>query len=498
MASEGKIKMKKILALAVSFMAFAAAAAPKPQLTLHQLCTGNAVFQRNVDRYPIKGLAKKNAKVEVSFRGKTVSVTADDKGNWCAYLPSGEAGEGFELKAVSEGESVVSGNIAVGDVWLVAGQSNAGFTVGWFKQGAEWSKDSDYPLIRYQKQTWQPPHMRKDDAWRVLNSETVKDFSATGFFFSKEVFKKQKVPTGVIVSAVGGTVIKSWVPESALEEVPHAKATLIDPYRKAVEKYEKEKLEKPEKPPRYPHRSYSGLFNQLVARLKGLPIAGVIWYQGEADAMFAAGHIYREYLEALVKSYRAHFDNEKLPFFVVEIPYYGSHYIWSDLRDSQRVVADKMEGVHLVSILDLGDLKDIHPPKKPELGARLAAVADKVVYGADTVAVGPLYDSMSVVEDRAVLKFKPDSLGGGLVASDGEALRGFQVAGADRKFVEADAVIDGDSVVVSSPKVKKPVAVRYGWNPPKGGVNFFNKAGYPCGLFRTDNFRLPTERTLGK
>lgn len=490
--------MKHIIAALLAIVSLGLSAAPKAQLKLHQLYTDNAVFQRGVAKYPIKGYAKKNAKVEITFRGTTVTATADDKGGWCAYLPSGEAGEGFELKVVSDGESVVAKNIAVGDVWLVAGQSNAEFTVGWFKQGVEWAKDGDYPLIRFQKQTWQPPHMRKDDKWRVLGANTVKDFSATGFFFSKEIYKKHKIPIGVIVSAVGGTVIKAWISESALIEIPHAKNTLIDPHKKALAEYESKKAKNPEKPPRYPFRSYSGLFNERVARLKGLPISGVVWYQGEADAMFAGGYIYREYLEALVKSYRAHFANDKLPFIVVEIPYYGNHYIWSDLRDSQRFVADKLDGVHLVSILDLGDLKDIHPPKKPELGARLALVVDKVVYGGNGVHTGPIYDSMNVVDNKVILKFKPESLGGGLVSCDGKALRGFLVAGADRKFAAASAVIEGDSVVVSSPKVKVPVAVRYGWYPSDGGVNFFNKAGFPCGLFRTDNFRLPTDRTPKK
>lgn len=490
--------MRHILATLFVFASLGLIAAPKAQLKLHQLYTDNAIFQRGVAEYPIKGYAKKNAKVEITFRGKTVAVTADDKGAWCAYLPSGEAGEGFELKVASDGESVVAKNIAVGDVWLVAGQSNAEFTVGWFKQGVEWAKDCDYPLIRFQNQTWQPPHMRKDDKWRVLGANSVKDFSATGFFFSKEIYKKHKIPVGVIVSAVGGSVIRSWISESALAELPHAKKTLIDPYKKALANYEIEKAKNPKKPPRHPLRSYSGLFNERVARLKGLPISGVIWYQGEADAMFAGGHIYREYLEALIKSYRTHFANDKLPFLVVEIPYYGSHYIWSDLRDSQRFVANKLDGVQLVSILDLGDLKDIHPPKKPELGARLAAVADKVFYGGNGVHTGPIYDSMSVVDNKAILKFKPESLGGGLVSSDDKALRGFLVAGADKKFTAATAAIEGDSVVVSSPKVKVPVAVRYGWYPSDGGVNFFNKAGFPCGLFRTDNFRLPTDRTPKK
>lgn len=494
--------MKKIVVLLLlltpAFIFAADKKNSKPQLKLHQLYTDNAIFQRNVAKYPIKGLAKKNAKVVITFRGETVTTTADDKGNWCVYLPSGEAGEGFELKVISDGENIIAKNIAVGDVWLVAGQSNAEFTVGWFKQGAEWSKDSDYPLIRFQNQTWQPPYMRKDDAWHVLSPNTVKNFSATGFFFSKEIYKKHKIPVGVIVSAVGGTVIKAWISESALEQIPHAKTTLIEPHKKALENYEKEKAKNPEKPPRYPFKSYGGLFNGRIARLKQLPLSGVVWYQGEADAMFAGGHIYREYLEALIKSYRAHFNNEKLPFFVVEIPYYGSHYIWSDLRDSQRFVANRLNEVHLVSILDIGDLKDIHPPKKPELGARLAAVADKFVYGGNGVATGPQYDSMNIVSNRVILMFKPNSLGGGLISNDAKPLRGFLIAGANKKFVDAQATIEGDCVVVSSEKVKNPVAVRYGWYPPKDGVNFFNKAGFPCGLFRTDDFRLPTDRTSSK
>lgn len=494
--------MKKIIAalsLLIPAVIFASGAkSSKPQLKLHQLYTGNAVFQRNVIKYPIKGFAGKNSKVVVTFRNNTVTTTADDKGNWCAYLPSGEAGEGFELKVVSDGECVTAENIAVGDVWLVAGQSNAEFTVGWFKQGAEWSKDSDYPSIRFQKQTWQPPHMRKDDAWNVLSPDTVKNFSATGFFFAKEIYKKHKIPVGVIVSAGGGTVIKAWISEAALADIPHAKKTLIEPHKKALEKYMREKAENPKKPLRYPFKSYGNLFNERIARLKGLPLSGAIWYQGEADAMFAGGHIYREYLEALIKSYRTHFRNEKLPFLVVEIPYYGNHYIWSDLRDSQKFATDKLDAVHLVSILDIGDLKDIHPPKKPELGARLAAVADRFVYGGKDVATGPQYESMKIAGNRAVLKFKPDSLGGGLVAKDGKALRGFSIAGANRKFTDAQATIEGDCVVVSSEKVKKPIAVRYGWYPPKDGVNFFNKAGYPCGMFRTDDFKLPTDRTSNK
>ncbi len=227
-------------------------------------------------------------------------------------------------------------------------------------------------------------------------------------------------------------------------------------------------------------------------RLEGHPIKGAIWYQGEADAMFAGGYVYRFYLEELIKSYRKHFNNENLPFLVVEIPYFGIHNIWSDLRDSQKHVADKMEQVYLVSIPDLGDEKDIHPPRKEELGIRLMKAAERFVYGKKIDATGPVYESMQIDGNRIILRFKAESLGGGLCASDGKPLRGFTIAEKPDRFFPAQAVIEGDTVIVSSPQVKAPVAVRYGWIPPEEGVNFFNKAGLPCGVFRTDQFRLPT------
>ena len=262
--------------------------------------------------------------------------------------------------------------------------------------------------------------------------------------------------------------------------------------RKKLSKEEVEKLPKLQKP-YYPFQSYSGLFKERVERLAGLPVKGLIWYQGEADAMFAGGFVYREYLEALIKSYRKHFKNDNLPFLVVEIPYYGNHGIWSDLRDSQKFVADKLKNVHLVSILDIGDEKDIHPPRKAELGARLMKTADCFVYGNKAVATGPIYDSMSIEGNSIILRFKPESIGEGICSSDGEPLRGFTVADKKGKFFEANAVIKDNTVIVSSQRVAEPTAVRYGWYPPQNGVNFFNKAGFPSGMFRTDSFRLPTQ-----
>ena len=503
--------------LAGTFLFFAAAwccaAKAKVNFKFHQLFTDHAVLQQNIEKHPFRGSAAPGSKVEVHFRGKTATATADDKGNWSVFLPSGNAGTGFELKAVCNGKTIQAENIAVGEVWFVSGQSNAKFPLKNFKDGAEWAKDADYPQIRFQDQSWQPPHMRKDDRWQVLDQKSAMKFSATGFFFAKALHKKQNVPVGIIISAVNGTTIKSWIPEKALAEIPHALEKLITPFQNSrktyperLANYEKESAKRknlseeeikklpPLKKPNPPFQSYSTLFYQLVARLAQHPVKGAIWYQGEADAMFAGGYIYREYLAALIKSYRAHFGIDDLPFLVVEIPYYGNHHIWSDLRDSQKAVADNTKNVFLVSIPDLGDLKDIHPPRKAELGERLLANAERFVYGKNVPATGPVYESMEVDGSSIILKFKADSIGGGLCANDGKPLRGFRIAGKDGKFVDAAAEIKGDTVIVSSPKIKVPAAVRYGWYPPADGVNFFNKAGFPSGLFRTDNFRLPTQR----
>lgn len=504
----------KILLVLIGFVtALSCFAAPKNTFKFHQLFTDHAVFQRDTEKHPFRGYAPAGSKVEVHFRGKSAAATADEKGEWCVYLPTGDAGTGFELRAVCGDKVLVAKNIAVGEVWLVSGQSNAAFPLKKFKDGAEWAKDADYPQIRFQTQTWQPPHMRKDDSWCVLNEKTAMNFSATGFFFARELHKKQNVPVGVIVAAADGSIINKWIPEEALAQIPIAQEKVIKPFQRAKEAYpaklkayeaelerrkslsaeEAAKLPKLRKP-HPPVRLYSTLFNERVRRLAGLPVRGMIWYQGEADAMFAAGYVYRFYLEGLIASYRKHFQNAEMPFLVVEIPYFGHHYIWSDLRDSQKFVADRMKHVYLTSILDLSDLKDIHPPRKAELGTRLALMAEKFVYGRDGItATGPVYESMKVEDGKVILTFKADSIGGGLCSRDGAPLRGFQIAEKNGKFVPAEAVINGNTVVVSSPKIKAPAAVRYAWTPPQNGVNFYNKAGLPCGMFRTDNFKLPTE-----
>ncbi len=210
------MKSKIVLSVLLGVVSVCCFAAEKELLRFHRLFTDHAVLQQNVEKHPFRGSAPAGSPVEIQFRGNKAVVTADDKGKWCAVLPTGAAGSGFELKAVCGEETIVAKNIAVGEVWFVSGQSNAEFPLSNFKDGAKWAKDADYPQICFQTQTWQYPLNGQNDSWKVLDEKSAIHFSATGFFFAKELHKKQNVPVGVIVSAGSGSVINKWVPQDAL------------------------------------------------------------------------------------------------------------------------------------------------------------------------------------------------------------------------------------------------------------------------------------------
>lgn len=482
----------------------------KASFTLCQLFRENAVLQRDVP-IPIWGTAQADSEVSVTFRGKIVSAKTGRDGKWRMELPAQQPGGPFDLSVRSAGQEIHAGNILIGDVWLVSGQSNAEFPVKSFKPCQEWKKDADYPQIRFLRQTWAPPHMRKDDEWKICSPETVGEFSATGFFFAKALQRDLKIPIGILVAAADGTVISRWLSEEALESIPDARKRLLDPYRKAMAEYPAKKKEHdaelqrrkalpPEenaKLPKMPYCSYpvklfSTCFEEKIAPLIPFPIRGIVWYQGESNAMFSQGYLYRFYLKKMIADWRKRWNRPQMPFLIVEIPRYTQTYVWADLRDSQKTVADLDPFSHLVTILELGELKEIHPPKKKELADRLLLAAKKHVYGEkDLVASGPVYQSMKIEGNKIILHF--DSIGKGLVSMDGQPLREFTIAGEDKRFYPAVAEISGDTVVVTSAKVRNPKAVRYAWRDSVD-PNFANADGLSSGQFRTDDWKIPTQR----
>jgi sialate O-acetylesterase len=238
----------------------------------------------------------------------------------------------------------------------------------------------------------------------------------------------------------------------------------------------------------------SSLFNGMIAPMIPYGIKGVIWYQGEANAGFGPG--YRTLFGALITDWRQKWGEGDFPFLYVQLASYRLANFWSYLRESQLKTLELPKTGMAVAI-DIGDPANIHPADKQDVGERLALAARHVAYGQDIVYSGPIYDSMKVEGGTIRLSFT--QVGGGLViaappwvASDAtpvstDKLVGFEIAGADKKWCEADAKIDGNTLVVSSPQVPQPAAVRYNWANAVQ-CNFYNREGLPASPFRTDTW----------
>ena len=231
-------------------------------------------------------------------------------------------------------------------------------------------------------------------------------------------------------------------------------------------------------------------FNAVIQPMRGFAIAGVIWYQGEGDASQSNAGLYRKLLPAMINDWRKALGCGDFPFLAVQLANFGKvseqpgESFVADLRESQ-TYALKLPKTALVAAIDLGEV-DIHPSNKKDVGERLALAARSLAYGENVEYSGPVYESMKIEGDKALIRFS--HIGGGLLARDGQPLRQFAIAGADRKFAWAKAEIEGDSVRVWSDAVAAPVAVRYAWADNPEGCNLCDKQGLPARPFRTDDW----------
>jgi sialate O-acetylesterase len=255
----------------------------------------------------------------------------------------------------------------------------------------------------------------------------------------------------------------------------------------AVKPLERVKPVQPLQPPSYPPFCFS-VVRGMITPLLPFPFRGVIWYQGESNALQARQ--YHRLLPVLIESWRLASHQGQMPFLIVQLPNHGAipnqpaESAWAELREAQLLTLNRLPGTGLAVTIDVGDPKDVHPHRKAEVGRRLALWALGTTYKQPIVYSGPLYQSMAVEGSKIRVRFT--NTGSGLEARDG-VLRGFAVADADRKFHWASAVIEGGSVLVSSPEVVAPVAVRYAWaDSPE--CNLFNAEGLPASPFRTDDW----------
>ena len=497
--------MKRAVALFVALLLAPFGFVSGGELKLAAVFSDHMVLQRD-KAVAVWGWADPGEKLTVEFAGQKQHATADAAGKWMVKLNAMESSaEAQSLVVTSEkpDRSVKVSDVLVGEVWLGSGQSNMAMTVNRAKDFDEEKASARFPLIRMFREESRGALTAQNDSkgkWIVCSPESVAGYSATLYFFGRDLHRELNVPVGLINSSVGGTPIESWVTAEAQATVPELKgsagattppdeATMKANYEKQIarwktqaEKAKKDGKEVPRRPRDPVENVPGGLFNGKIAPLIPYTIRGVLWYQGEANSQPGKGELYQYQLPLLVKDWRARW-GEELPFAWVQLPNFGRDGEgWSLVREAMlKTLSVPKTGMAIT--VDIGETKDIHPKNKQDVGHRLALWALGDVYGKTVAATsGPVPVAYSVEGQSMVVKFRHAE--SGLVARSGE-LKGFVIAGEDKAWKPARAKIVGETVVVSSPDVTKPFAVRYAWAADPE-CNLFNGAGLPASPFRTD------------
>lgn len=494
-----------------------------------------AIFSEHVvlqrDRpLPVWGWADVGELVNVSLGAQKAAATTGADGRWMVRLAAQPGSKGpLTLKVV--GKNVVEvQDVLLGDVWLCSGQSNMDMLLGGCNVPDE-IKAANLPLIRHFRAEYNfasAPATDVKGKWSVCSPGSASGFSGVGFYFARKVHAETGVPIGLLTNAVGGTNIELWLSQATLLGTP-----ALEPYAKLMreslaiyqtqladsltpieqwtarsrtaQKAGKE-IPTPPKWPDYPFGEKVArprcvtLHNGHIAPLVPMAMRGVLWYQGENNA---DGNLYVEKTAAMLGDWRKWFGDPALPFYFVQLAAFtkpndnpaGGE--WGAIRDAQRrCLAIPHTG--MASAVDIGDAEDIHPKNKADVGERLALWALANEYGKKGIVTsGPLFRELKIEGGKARISF--DSLGGGLILArkqgrapaieeKGAKLQRFAIAGADKQWQWADAVIDGDTVVVTSDKVPSPVAVRYAYSSNTEGANLYNRAGLPASPFRTDSW----------
>jgi sialate O-acetylesterase len=472
----------------------------------------NAVLQADLP-VPVWGTAAPDEKVTVTVAGQSKSTTAGAEGRWMVKLDALKAGGPLEM-TVAGTNTITLKNLLVGEVWVGSGQSNMEFSLKGAANATEAIAAANYPKIRLftvQKKTSHQPLTDCTGKWVECSPATVPGFSAVAYFFGLELHQQLAVPVGLIHTSWGGTPAEAWTSQEALlgepefkdvftawdkrmADLPKAKAKFeqdLQAWQKAAAEAKAAGKPEPRKPrgpdgeesPNRPATLRNGMLTPLIP----YAIRGAIWYQGESNA--GQPMKYRTLLPLMINDWRSAWGEGDFPFYIVQLANFMARRpepvesSWAGLREAQYLTTVKVKNTGLATIIDIGMADNIHPTDKLDVGHRLALNALALTYGKAIEYSGPVFKEMKVDGAKAVLSFT--HLGGGLAAKGGGKLTGFAIAGEDKHFVWGDAAIEGDTVVVTSAQVAKPLAVRYAWadNPE---CNLVNKADLPAVPFRTD------------
>ena len=478
------IKLSFLLSLALVVSSGLSAKVILPKVIGH-----NMVLQRNKP-VPVWGTADRGEKVTVSFAGQTKTTVAGDSGKWTVKLSPMKASEEAREMVITGKNTIVLKNILVGEVWLCSGQSNMEYAMRKNSKlqntvrGAHPAEDdlltASNPNIRIflvRRKYMSPDSTHAGWNAAVATEASLKDFSAVGYFYAKELYAKLHVPIGMISSAVPGSRIEPWIEADKMNVSPKMKdGSVLKPLSADGGD---------------PGKFYTTMIQPLIP----FALKGFLWYQGESACFLNETIRYAYKQKALIESWRGDWNEPNAPFYFVQI----APYTYSGAKDvrphtvenlpefwESQALLLKLPETGMVTITDLVDsIVDLHPGYKWEVGRRLSLVALNKTYGMkNLVCSGPSYKSMKIVGNAIEVTF--DHTGEGLLSRDGKTLTWFSVAGAEGKFYPATAEIKGNKVIVSSPVVPQPVNVRFAWNEAAQS-NFINQEGLPAVPFRSDN-----------
>jgi sialate O-acetylesterase len=447
------------LFLVLSHSAFA-------NVTLPNVLSDNMVLQRNSE-VVIWGWANPQEEVIItpSWNHQEYKIKANNQAKWEINIPTPKEGGPYTI-AIKGYNQIVLKNILIGEVWICSGQSNMEMSASWgIENGDEVVKNATNPNIRFfmvPKLTATSPQNNLSGNWTECTPETMKYFSATGYFFAKRLQEDLKnVPIGLISSNWGGTPAEIWMPE----EVIHNDAILLE-----SAKTRKEETYGPNQPGR--------AFNAMIYPLAKFKIAGVIWYQGESNV---GSQVYDKTFSALITSWRKLWSYE-FPFYYVQIaPYqYGeNHFGGVEVRNAQRKVLQEVLNTGMAMTSDISPIDDIHPKDKKSVGIRLANLALVNTYKTNSDVVnGPLYKGITIEKNKVIVTFNNAE---GLYFKTKKSNQ-FEIAGDDNVFYEADATIKKNNVILKSDKVAHPIKVRFAWTNTAQST-LFNKANLPASSF---------------
>ncbi|MBN2063799.1 MAG: hypothetical protein JW745_03275 [Sedimentisphaerales bacterium] len=453
--------------------------------------------------------ASEAVNITASWSQTPVSAIADSEGKWSLTVNTPIAGGPYSLAITGANNSITLKDILIGEVWLCSGQSNMQWELKQAENSREYIDTANNPQIRLlyipRKSNAQPQN-DSPAQWQLCTPQTAAGFSAVGYFFGKKLQKELNVPVGLICSAYGGTPAEAWTQRTVIENNPELKPITVrddeylanrqiyqDKYQVVLDKWEQDKKDNPKLArPRYPnslryeHRS-GYLFNSMIHPLLNYRIKGAIWYQGETNVPFAWQ--YGILLPELINNWRNCWGFE-LSFLIVQLPPYKYNdpmeTTCPELQESQAKTL-RLPGTAMAVISDVGDINDVHPRNKLTVGDRLAELALVDFYTMDRPDPhSPTFNSVVFDGQQAIVSFDHAEN----LQCDG-TIREFELAGPDKVFHPASALIDTNKVIVSSHSVTEPIAVRFAWhNSVK--PNLFNSLGLPVAPFRSDDWPCST------